>query len=147
MLCTTFLRNLCSRPTGESGLYHTTGSLYPADPCRYSFISELEAARVLLQVLRDAMYVVVVHPRLGLFLDTLTDYISRALDVERTCRIWSYWFHGFNAIVSFAATVIRSPTSSLAHAILVHIEDGVALFERVPSGYTPHQDLVSRPSA
>lgn len=70
----------------------------------------------------------------------------RTLNVERTCRIWAYWFHGFNAIVSFAATVIRSPKSSLANAILVHIEDGVELFERVPVGYTPHYDLVSQSS-
>jgi hypothetical protein len=61
-------------------------------------------------------------------------------------RIFGYWFHGFNAIITFAAAVIRSPKSSLAAAIAVHIEEGVELFERIPAGNTPYYDLVSHSS-
>ncbi|WVQ83332.1 hypothetical protein IAT38_005471 [Cryptococcus sp. DSM 104549] len=88
-------------------------------PFRFSFVSQLESSRVVLGILRDAL----------------------ALNASLTSRYWIFFFHAFSAIVFFAATVIRSPTSSLAGAAFGQIEEGIRLFESVKLGFKARSDL------
>ncbi|KAL7418628.1 hypothetical protein Q5752_007086 [Cryptotrichosporon argae] len=85
----------------------------------FSYVSELEASRVMLVILREAL----------------------ELDQNFACRLWIFFFHAFTAFVNFAAVVIRSPRSSLATAALNQVEIGLAAFEAVPPGFRAREDL------
>ncbi|WWD03418.1 hypothetical protein V865_001470 [Kwoniella europaea PYCC6329] len=88
-------------------------------PFRFSYVAELEASRVILLILQDAL----------------------AMDDQLACRFLIFFFHAFTAIVNFAAVVIRSPLSSLAKASLIQAEHGVRLFESIPDGFRARNDL------
>ncbi|KAK4685063.1 hypothetical protein P7C73_g5094, partial [Tremellales sp. Uapishka_1] len=85
----------------------------------FSYVSELESSRVMIALLRDC----------------LASYPASA------SRNWSVFFHAVTAIVNFAVTVIRSPTSSLARAAFSQVEDGVGLFEAVQENAITRQVL------
>ncbi|WOO83084.1 putative transcriptional regulatory protein [Vanrija pseudolonga] len=85
----------------------------------FGYVIELEASRVVLSIFRDSL----------------------AVNSLLACRFWIFFFHAFTAVVNFAAVVVRSPTSSLAAAALVHVEQGLALFESIPEGFRSRDDL------
>ncbi|WWC94645.1 hypothetical protein V866_001492 [Kwoniella sp. B9012] len=88
-------------------------------PFRFSYVAELEASRVILLILQDAL----------------------AMEDQLAYRFLIFFFHAFTAIVNFAAVVIRSPRSSLAMASLIQAEHGVRLFESIPDGFRARNDL------
>ncbi|WVQ67218.1 uncharacterized protein L199_005413 [Kwoniella botswanensis] len=98
----------------------TEGSHEPlTSPFRFSYVAELEASRVILLILQDAL----------------------AMEDQLAYRFLIFFFHAFTAIVNFAAVVIRSPRSSLAMASLIQAEHGVRLFESIPDGFRARNDL------
>ncbi|KAK8845285.1 hypothetical protein IAR55_005998 [Kwoniella newhampshirensis] len=90
-----------------------------ASTYRFSYVAELEASRVVLVILREAL----------------------ALNPRIASRFLVFFFHAFTAVVNFASVVIRSPRSSLAEAAFTQVDQGVALFESIPEDCRARNDL------
>nr|XP_019009530.1 uncharacterized protein I206_06179 [Kwoniella pini CBS 10737]OCF48311.1 hypothetical protein I206_06179 [Kwoniella pini CBS 10737] len=96
---------------------------HPVEPMmsayRFSYVAELEASRVILLILQEAL----------------------SSNQQIACRFLIFFFHAFTAVVNFTAVVVRSPQSSLAKAAFAQVEHGVNLFETIEEGFRARDDL------
>jgi hypothetical protein len=65
------------------------------------------------------------------------------LDANMAYRYWSFFFHAFNGMITFAAAIAKAPGHALAPTLLYHLEDGLRLFQMVPEDHAVRKDIVS----
>ena len=63
---------------------------------------------------------------------------------EIACRFHTFPFHAFSSIATFAATATTSPKCSLSSSVILHLEDGMRIYNNIPAEFASARYKVSR---